>query len=132
MSLRHLSFAPALLASTFAFAQDPAVTDGDKYKVVLENACVRLLDYHDEPGQKTTSHKHPPFVLYALSPFKRTLTLPDGKVLSREFKPGDVMWSAAQEHIGTNVGTTPTHVLLVELKAPGDPNCANQAGPATR
>ncbi len=105
----------ALLAPR-AEAQDAVVTDGDKYKVVLENHCVRVLDYRDQPGEKTHQHHHSAFVLYALSPFERTLTLPDGKVLKRSFKAGDVMWSDAQTHIGENIGTTPTHVLIVELK----------------
>lgn len=113
---------PTLIAAAFlatcAFAQDAVQTDGDKYKVILENDCVRVLDYHDLPGEKTHQHKHPAFVLYALSPFKRTLTLPDGKVLTRQFKEGDVMWSEEQTHIGENIGQTPTHVLIVELKKP--------------
>lgn len=95
---------------------DAVQTDGDKYRVVIENDCVRVLDYHDQPGTATHQHRHPPFVLVALQPFKRTLTLPDGKVLTREFKSGDAMWSDAQTHVGTNVGTTPTHVMIVELK----------------
>lgn len=99
-----------------ALAQDPVQTDGDKYKAILENACVRVLDYQDEPGQKTQQHEHPAFVLYALSAFERTLTLPDGKVLRRQFKPGDIAWSDGQTHIGENVGNTPTHVLIVEIK----------------
>src|SRR5215471_18947293 len=96
--------------------RDPVVTDGDKYKVVLENDRVRVLEYRDLPGQKTAQHHHPAFVLYALGPFKRTLTLPDGKVLTREFRAGDVMWSDAQTHVGENIGATPTHVVIVELK----------------
>lgn len=118
--LRSLIFTASTLLATSAFAQDAIQTDGDKYKVILENDCVRVLDYYDRPGEKTLQHKHPAFVLYALSPFKRTLTLPDGKVLKREFKAGDVMWSEAQTHIGENVGQTPTHVLIVELKKPSE------------
>ncbi len=121
--LRSLIFTASTLLATSAFAQDAIQTDGDKYKVILENDCVRVLDYQDRPGEKTLQHKHPAFVLYALSPFKRTLTLPDGKVLKREFKAGDVMWSEAQTHIGENVGQTPTHVLIVELKKPSE-TCA--------
>lgn len=108
----------ACLVAAAAWAQDAAQTDGDKYRVILENDCVRVLDYQDRPGEKTHPHRHPDFVLYALSPFKRMLTLPDGKVLRREFKPGDVMWSDAQTHTGENVGDTPTHVVMVELKKP--------------
>jgi len=99
-----------------ALAQSPVETDGDKYKVVLENEQVRVLEYRDLPGEKTHQHRHPAFVLYAVSPFQRKIHLPDGKVLMREFKAGDVMYSAAQEHIGENVGSTPTHVIMIELK----------------
>ncbi|MFZ2629302.1 MAG: hypothetical protein WAX67_10525 [Rugosibacter sp.] len=116
VSLRSLGFTASALLASSAFAQDAVRTDGDKYKIILENGCVRVLDYHDNPGEKTHQHKHPAFVLYALSPFKRTLTLPDGKVIKREFKEGDVMWSEEQTHIGENIGQTPTHVVIVELK----------------
>lgn len=118
MLRRSIITALAALA-TSASAQDAVQTDGDKYKVILENECVRVLDYQDAAGEKTHQHTHPAFVLYALSPFKRTLTLPDGKVLRREFKTGDVMWSEAQTHIGENIGETPTHVVIVELKEAG-------------
>jgi len=118
--MRHTSIITALITlATSALAQDAVQTDGDKYKVILENACVRVLDYQDAAGEKTHQHTHPAFVLYALGPFKRTLTLPDGKVLRREFKAGDVMWSEAQTHIGENIGETPTHVVIVELKQAG-------------
>jgi hypothetical protein len=33
--------------------QDPVETDGDKYSVVLENERVRVLRYHDKPGDRT-------------------------------------------------------------------------------
>ena len=116
MSINRVMFS-VLLASSGAIAQDAVQTDGDKYKKIFENDCVRVLDYKDLPGQATHQHKHPAFVLYAFSPFKRSITLPDGKVLQRQFKEGDVMWSDSQTHIGTNTGDTPTHVLLVEMKS---------------
>lgn len=107
----------ALLASvTAALADDPTKTDGDKYKVKFENDKVRVLEYRDKPGEKTHQHKHPAFMLVAMTPFKRRLALPDGKVLTREFKAGDVMWSDAQVHIGENIGDTPTHVIMIEMK----------------
>lgn len=114
--MRYQTFVPIFLLATMAHAQDAVQTDGDKYKVILENECVRVLDYHDSPGEKTHQHRHPAFVLYALSAFKRTVTLPDGKVLTREFKAGDAMWSDAQTHIGENIGQSPTHVVIVEFK----------------
>lgn len=114
--LRKIFIAAATTLAFSAHAQDAAQTDGDKYKMLFENDCVRVLDYKDQPGERTHQHAHPAFVLYSLSTFKRSITLPDGKVLQRQFKPGDVMWSDAQTHIGHNNGDTPTHVILVEMK----------------
>ncbi|MBN9263240.1 MAG: hypothetical protein J0I75_01510 [Hyphomicrobium sp.] len=111
-----LAAASVLGLTSAAMAADPIDTDGDKYKVRFENDRMRILEYRDEPGQITKQHHHPAFVLFALSPFKRTITLPDGKVLTREFKAGDMLQSGAQTHVGENVGDTPTHVILIEMK----------------
>ncbi|WP_222105266.1 hypothetical protein [Denitromonas halophila] len=119
--LRTAALLVLSLASLTALAQDPVVTDGNQYKVILENDQVRVLEHQDQPGDSTQQHHHPAFVLYAVSPFKRSITLPDGKVIQREFKAGDVIYSPAQTHIGKNVGDTPTHVIMVELKAPAKP-----------
>lgn len=101
-----------------ALAQDPAKTDGDKYKVVMENERVRVLEYTDKPGEKTSQHHHPDFVLYALSDFNRKLTLGNGKQMTKALKKGDVIWMKDQIHIGENIGTTETHALIIELKEP--------------
>ena len=114
---RKTMMAIAVVFSISVHAQDAVQTDSDKYKTIFENDCVRVLDYQDAPGEKTHQHTHPAFVLYALSPFKRSITLPDGTVLQRQFKQGDVIWSDSQTHVGTNNGDTPTHVILVEMKS---------------
>jgi hypothetical protein len=71
----------------------------------------------DLPGARTREHPHPAFIVYAAAPFKRRLTLGDGRVLTREFKAGDVIYSNGETHIGENVGETPTRVIMVEIKA---------------
>jgi beta-alanine degradation protein BauB len=114
--LRLAASVAAIAICSAVLAHDPAQTDGDKYKVIFENERVRVLEYKDKPGDKTHEHSHPAFVLYALVPFKRRISLPDGKAMLREFKAGDVLYSDAQTHIGENVGSTPTHVIMVELK----------------
>jgi quercetin dioxygenase-like cupin family protein len=96
---------------------DPTVSDPDKYKVILENAQTRVLEYRDKPGESTKQHHHRPFVLYVLSPFKRKLTFPDGTVKVRAFKAGEVFWMEEQTHVGENVGNTDSHALIVEPKA---------------
>jgi beta-alanine degradation protein BauB len=98
------------------FAQDPVKTDGDKYKMILENERVRVLEYTDKPKEKTNQHHHPDFVLYAIDSFKRRLTFKNGQVVEREFKKGDLMWMKDQIHVGENIGTTETHALIVEIK----------------
>jgi hypothetical protein len=99
-------------------APDPLQTDGDKYHVVLDNTFVRVLRYHDEPGAATRLHHHPCFVMYALGPFERELTFPDGKRRTRSFRAGEAVWMSAQSHTGHNIGSTPTEALIIELKAP--------------
>ncbi len=116
-----LSLLLLMLLSLPAIAADPVKTDGDKYKVLLENDRVRVLEYRDLPGARTQQHYHNAFVLYALSPFKRRITLPDGKIIMREFKAGDVIYSDNQTHIGENIGDTPTHVIMVEMKPAAKP-----------
>ena len=113
----------AALATLSAFvspasAQDPLASDGDKYKLVLENDQVRVLSYRDLPGERTHEHRHPAFVVVALAPFKRQIRLADGRTMVREFKAGDVLYSAGETHIGENVGPLPTQVVLIELKTP--------------
>lgn len=114
--LRFAMMAFLLVSCAPAYAQDPVSSDAANYKMIFENDRVRVLEYRDLPGEKTNQHDHPAFVLYAMGPFKRKITLPDGKILLREFKAGDVLWSEKQTHIGENVGTTPTHVIMVEMK----------------
>lgn len=97
-------------------AQDPVETDGDKYSVVLENERVRVLRYHDKPGDRTLQHAHPDYVMSADSSFKRRLTFPDGRKQEVDVKAGSIVWVKAHIHIGENIGDTNTDVLLVELK----------------
>ena len=98
---------------------DPVVTDGDKYSVVLENERVRVLRYHDEPGDRTLQHAHPDYVMYAESSFKRRLTFPDGRKKEVDVKAGSIVWMKAHQHIGENIGDTNTDAILVELKENG-------------
>ena len=97
---------------------DPAVSNAQHYNVVFENERVRVLEYQDVPGDRTTPHEHPDSVMYTLSSFDRRLVAGGG---SREVRleAGTVGWLPAQEHHGENIGDTPTHVIFVELKEPG-------------
>lgn len=93
---------------------DPTTTDPDKYKVLFENDRVRVLEYRDAPGERTSPHDHPDSVMVTLSAFDRRLTVGDE---SRDVSlaAGEVRWLDAQTHCGENTGSTPTHVVFVEL-----------------
>ncbi len=95
---------------------DPTVTDPDKYKVVFENDQVRVLEYRDEPGQKTSPHTHPDSVVHILNGFRRRFVGAEGQTRDAALVQGQTLWIDAQTHSGENIGDTPSHALFVELK----------------
>lgn len=113
---------------------DPTVSNGDAYKVVFENDRVRVLEYTDAPGHRTTIHHHPDSVMYTLSNFRRRLISGSSdETREVEMPAGFVGWLPAQDHAGENIGDTATHVLFVELKEPasaGDASAPAPLGPA--
>ena len=98
--------------------RDPATTNPDLYRVIHENERVRVLEYRDRPGDRTTPHGHPDSVMVTLSAFRRRLVDGD-RATDVELSAGLVRWLPAQEHAGENIGETETHVIFVELKEPG-------------
>lgn len=95
---------------------DPTVTDPDKYKIVFENDRVRVLLYHDEPGQRTSPHEHPNSVMHTLTSFRRRLIAENGESRDVALTQGETRWLDAQVHSGENIGDTPSRVLFVEVK----------------
>ncbi len=110
-------------------SMDPALTNPDVYKVVFENDRVRVLEYLDQPGHRTTPHRHPDSVMHTLSSFRRRLVA-GGRTREVDMPAGLTGWLPAQEHAGENIGDSPTHVLFVELKDPGADSGAPRLGPA--
>ena len=112
-------------------ADDPTVTNAERYTLLWENEFVRVLDYQDVPGMETTPHRHPNSVMVTLTDFDRTLFTESAQRDVR-LGSGTAVWLPAQVHAGRNIGTTPTHTILIELKgaAAGEPGGA-ALGPAT-
>jgi hypothetical protein len=98
-------------------SKDPVVTNEHLYRVVMENERVRVLEYRDRPGDRTTPHVHPDSVMITLSSFQRRLVSGE-RSATVELDAGATRWLAAQEHSGENIGETETHVIFVELKEP--------------
>lgn len=111
---------------------DPTITNPDLYRVVFENERVRVLEYADRPGDRTTLHAHPDSVMITLSSFRRRLVVEDRQA-EVELPAGVVRWLDAQEHLGENIGQTETRVMFVELKEPrayGSSQAGAPLGPA--
>ncbi|WP_411698318.1 cupin domain-containing protein [Conyzicola sp.] len=103
---------------------DPILTNPDHNRLMRENDFVRVLEYTDEPGTRTTPHDHPNSVMVTLSAFQRRLSA-GGREFETALPSGAAVWLPAQKHAGENIGETPTHTILIELKgeaagSPGD------------
>jgi len=96
---------------------DPIAVNPQHYRLVFENERVRVLEYSDGPGDSTGTHSHPDSVMVTLSSFTRRLQS-GGREVDVELHQGQARWLDAQEHSGTNTGSTPTHCLFIELKEP--------------
>ena len=98
---------------------DPTLTNPEHYTVVFENDRVRVLEYTDRPGDKTTPHEHPDSVLIALTTFQRRMYSMADEPHDMQLTAGKVGWLPAQRHSGHNIGETDSRALFVELKEGG-------------
>lgn len=94
---------------------DPTTSNPEFYRVLWENADVRVLEYLDSPGDETSPHGHPNSVMITLTDFDRRLRMGD-TIRDVSVKAGSAVWLPTQTHSGRNTGATPTHTILVELK----------------
>jgi quercetin dioxygenase-like cupin family protein len=103
-----------------ALAQDPAKVDPAHYKVVLENASVRVLKVSLPAGAKTPMHAHPDTIIVPLTNSKVRFTTPDGKSVNSDLAADSAQYTPAGLHAGANLGSA-GDVIVVEFKgaAPG-------------
>lgn len=99
-----------------AMAQDAAKVDPSHYKMMTENAQVRVLHVHYGPHEKSVMHSHPDGVVVFLTGGKVKFTYPDGKTEIREMKPGDAQYTPHTVHLPENVSDKAMDAVLVELK----------------
>ena len=128
-------FSLALLWAGAAFAQDPVKVDPAHYKVVFENASVRVLKINYAAGAKSVMHQHPDSIVIPLVASKVRFTMPDGKAQDSDLANESAMYTPAGAHNPTNVGTSRIDALLVEFKGakPGTATLpASRAGMAMK
>ena len=97
--------------------QDPVESNPTHYSVLFENERVRVLEYHDVPGDRTVEHEHPDSVMITLSSFGRRLTSGE-RSMEVELPAGAARWLPSQAHYGENIGGTETRAIFVELLEP--------------
>lgn len=111
----------ALLGSTFpAAAQDPAEVNPGSVTVKVDNDEVRVLEAMLEPGEKENLHSHPACVTYVVSGGKIRIHTADGTLTDLTLTTGDVSYRGPVTHWGENIGASPIHVIIVELKNVGE------------
>ena len=113
---------PLLMAAAGAPSLDPAVVNAGMEHVKLENGHVRVIEGVLQPGDKETMHSHPAFVTYVIAGGRIRNHFADGKVVEAELKTGDVLYREPQTHWVENIGSTPIHFLVMELKTPSPPS----------
>src|SRR5262245_50337358 len=97
---------------------DAIVASPDRFKLLLENDEVRVLEYQLLPGQRDEWHTHPPKVSYVVSGGTLRITLRDGSSFEVTETTGGAAWmNALGEHCAENVGSTPVRIVLVEVKS---------------
>jgi quercetin dioxygenase-like cupin family protein len=106
------------LWSAAAFAQDAVKVDPKHYKVLVDNASVRVLKISYGPGEKSVMHQHPASIVVPLVASKVQFTLPDGKTQDESLANESAMYAPAGTHNPANVGTSPIDAVLVEFKKP--------------
>jgi quercetin dioxygenase-like cupin family protein len=111
-----LAAAGLALVSSAALAQDATRVDPKHYKIVSENAQVRVLRIHYGPHETSVRHSHPDSVVTYLTDGTIKFVLPNGKSITRKARAGEAELSPAGIHTPTNIGDKPFEAILVEVK----------------
>jgi quercetin dioxygenase-like cupin family protein len=110
-----------------ALAQDPVKVDPGHYKVLIDNAAVRVLKVGFGPGEKSPMHSHPDAIIVPLSAAKVRFTMEDGKSEDRSLTAEVADYTPAMTHAPANLGDK-VDAILVEFKgaAPGTATLPSQ------
>jgi beta-alanine degradation protein BauB len=109
-----LAAVPALLG-----AQDVVTAAPAHYRVLVDNAHVRVVEGTLRPGEKDGLHTHPAGWYYVTQGGAMKIVAADGRVSQWTPKTGESFWGDAEApHTSENVGRTPiTYVLVAVTEA---------------
>ena len=106
----------AVLASSAARSQDVVAANAGMIQVKIDNPSVRVLEATLNPGQKENLHSHPATVIYVISGGKVRNHRADGTSVEAELATGATLYREPLTHWNENIGTTPIHLIITELK----------------
>ena len=96
---------------------DPVQVSPDKFKILLENEQVRVVEYSLKAGEKDNWHTHPPKTSYVVSGGKLKIVLENGEALIVDEKTGSASWmDSVGKHYAENIGDSTITILLTEIK----------------
>lgn len=97
---------------------DVLTASPDKYKLVLENEHVRVIEYTLKPGEKDNPHTHPPKTSYVISGGTFRVYQENEEPFDYVEVKGITEWSdRTSKHYVENVGSTTITILLTEIKS---------------
>ena len=89
-----------------------------KTKILLENDYVRVIEYSLKPGEKDSTHTHPPKTSYVISGGTLRVYPENEKPFDTEAVKGKAEWSEKRgKHFVENIGKTTVTILLTEIKS---------------
>ena len=90
----------------------------DKTKILLENEYVRVIEYSLKPGEKDSTHTHPPKTSYVISGGTVRVYPENEKPFDYVEVKGQTEWADKRgKHYVENIGKTTVTILLTEVKA---------------
>ena len=109
---------PLIAGISAATEVDAVNSSPDKFKVLLDNEHVRVVEYSLLPGERDDWHTHPPKVSYVIAGGKLRITTENGESFLADEQSGTAAWMGSLgSHFAENIGPTPVRILLVEVKA---------------
>jgi quercetin dioxygenase-like cupin family protein len=115
--LKALVDADTTIAKPLHLNIDPVQVSPDKFKILLENEHVRVVEYSLKPGEKDDWHTHPPKASYVVSGGKLKVHLENGETLIVDEKTGTASWmDYVARHYVENIGNTTVTIVLTEIK----------------
>ncbi len=111
-----LATAFVIASSGLILAQDQVKTDPTHYKVLVDNASVRVLRVSYAAGAKSTMHQHPEHIVVALDASKVQFTMPDKSTKDSDLPKDGGMYAPAGSHMVSNVGKNAVDAIVVEFK----------------